>query len=34
MSKTILKLKSVTKRIEGFSLYNIDITLKAGEVHV
>mgnify|MGYP001766207208 CR=1 FL=1 len=34
MSRTILRLKNVSKRIEGFSLQNIDISLKAGEVHV
>jgi len=34
MSKAILKLKNVTKQIEGFRLKSIDLTLKAGEVHV
>jgi len=34
MSKTVLRLKNVTKKIENFALDAINLTLKRGEVHV
>lgn len=34
MNKTILNLKNITKRIEGFALESINLRLRAGEVHV